>query len=75
MIFDIQPTALKNEIITLMPMAANNFEAMYSVASDPLIWKQHPNKNLYQRDVFEIFFEDTILSIEHLWNMIPQLKN
>lgn len=62
MIFDIQPTTLKNEIIKMVPMATNNFEALYSVASNPLIWEQHPNKNRYQRDVFEKFFEGAILS-------------
>lgn len=62
MIFDTQPTTLKNEIITLVPMATNDFEALYSVASNPLIWEQHPNKNRYQRDVFEKFFEGAILS-------------
>ncbi len=60
--FDLQPTYLKNDSIFLQPLHANDFEALYKVASDPLIWEQHPNKNRYQREVFEVFFEGAILS-------------
>ncbi|HTS45367.1 MAG TPA: GNAT family N-acetyltransferase, partial [Puia sp.] len=27
---------------------------------DPLIWEQHPEKNRFQREVFEIFFKEAI---------------
>ena len=60
--FDLQPTYLKNDSIFLQPLNPNDFEALYKVASDPLIWEQHPNKNRYQREVFEVFFEGAILS-------------
>lgn len=35
---------------------------MYKVASDPLIWEQHPNKDRYKREVFQSFFEGALLS-------------
>ncbi|MNR02365.1 hypothetical protein D3C85_1182110 [compost metagenome] len=35
---------------------------MYAVASDPLIWEQHPNKDRYQRAVFQNFFKGAIES-------------
>ena len=60
--FDLQPTYLKNDSIFLQPLNPNDFEALFKVASDPLIWEQHPNKNRYQREVFEVFFEGAILS-------------
>lgn len=60
--FDLQPTCLKNEIVTLVPLKDSDFEALYSVASDPLIWEQHPNPNRYQREVFKKFFEGAVLS-------------
>lgn len=59
---DLQPVTLKNEIVTLTPLTSNDFEALFSVASDPLIWEQHPNPNRYKREVFEKFFEGAMLS-------------
>jgi hypothetical protein len=32
------------------------------VASDPEVWEQHPNKDRYQREVFENFFKGAIES-------------
>ncbi len=58
---DIQPI-LQNEYVILQPLAADDFERLYAAASDPLIWEQHPNKNRYQRDFFQTFFEGAIAS-------------
>ncbi len=54
--FELQPTTLQNELVKLIPLKKEDFENLYKVASDPLIWEQHPNKNRYQKDVFEIYF-------------------
>jgi RimJ/RimL family protein N-acetyltransferase len=54
--FELQPTTLQNKLVKLIPLKKEDFENLYKVASDPLIWEQHPNKNRYQRDVFEIYF-------------------
>ncbi len=62
MSFDIQPTHLKNELVSLSPLKLADFEEMYAVASDPLVWEQHPNKNRYERPVFENFFKGAIES-------------
>ena len=35
---------------------------MFAIASDPLIWEQHPNKDRYKREVFLKFFEGAIAS-------------
>jgi RimJ/RimL family protein N-acetyltransferase len=56
---DLQPT-LQNEWVRIEPLHANDFERLYQVASDPLIWEQHPNKNRYERDVFQAFFDDAL---------------
>jgi len=61
MIFDLQPT-LENEVIKVVPLKEEDFEALYAVASDPMVWEQHPNKNRYQRDVFQTFFKGAIES-------------
>ena len=44
------------------PLLADDFAALYAVASDPLIWEQHPNKNRYQRDIFGVYFQGAIES-------------
>jgi RimJ/RimL family protein N-acetyltransferase len=53
---------LQNNLIIMQPLAPDDFERLYTVASDPLVWEQHPNKNRYQRDVFQNFFEGAMQS-------------
>jgi RimJ/RimL family protein N-acetyltransferase len=60
--FKLQPENLENEIIKLVPLNENDFEELYAVANDELLWEQHPNKLRYQQDVFQIFFEGAIVS-------------
>lgn len=62
MLISWQPTLLKNEWVELRPLEPTDFEALYEVASDPLIWEQHPNPNRYQRPVFQTYFEGAIAS-------------
>ncbi len=62
MILDIQPIHLKNEVVKLLPLQESDFDRLYDVASDPLVWEQHPNPNRYQKEVFRIYFEGAILS-------------
>lgn len=61
MLFNIQPT-LENEQIILLPLQEDDFEALYAVAADPEIWKQHPNKDRWKREVFQTFFEGAMQS-------------
>ena len=58
---NVQAT-LENENVKLVPLNPNDLEELFSVASDPKIWEQHPNKNRYQREVFEKFFQGAIES-------------
>jgi RimJ/RimL family protein N-acetyltransferase len=57
--FELQPS-LHNELIRLEPLQPDDFEALYAVASDPLIWEQHPAKDRYKRDVFAGYFKSGI---------------
>ncbi|MEZ4692073.1 MAG: GNAT family N-acetyltransferase [Ignavibacteria bacterium] len=59
--FDLQPT-LENETVKLVPLKADDFETLFEVASDPLVWEQHPNKDRYKREVFENFFKGAMES-------------
>ncbi|MEJ8841351.1 GNAT family N-acetyltransferase [Lacibacter sp. H375] len=58
---NLQPV-LENELILLQPLQQNDFERLYAVASDPLIWEQHPNKDRYKREVFQTYFEGAMES-------------
>ena len=59
--FELQPI-LKSEILELRPLQAGDFDALYAVASDPLLWEQHPNSDRYKLDVFRKFFEEALES-------------
>jgi RimJ/RimL family protein N-acetyltransferase len=59
--FELQPT-LVGRLVTLRPLGTDEFETLYRVASDPLIWEQHPESDRYERDVFQRFFDGAIES-------------
>ena len=58
----LQPVHLQNDLVQLIPLAESHFEELYAVASDPLIWEQHPNPDRYQRTVFSNYFDGAIMS-------------
>ena len=59
--FNLQPT-IQNEFVKIQPLKMDDFEILFAVASDPLIWEQHPNKNRYQLAEFENYFKGAIES-------------
>ena len=59
---NLQPTTLKNEMVQMYPLQMTDFEELFQVASDELLWEQHPNKNRYKREVFQVFFDGAITS-------------
>jgi len=58
---DFQPT-LTGELAVLRPTVAEDWERMFAVAADPLIWEQHPFHNRWQEPVFRAYFEDALAS-------------
>jgi RimJ/RimL family protein N-acetyltransferase len=58
---DLQPT-LQGELVHLSPLLAEDFKDLYAVASDPLIWEQHPDKDRYREEVFREFFAGALKS-------------
>jgi N-acetyltransferase len=56
-----QPTLLGARV-SLRPLRADDFDALYLAASDPLIWAQHPESTRWQREVFTRFFEGAMAS-------------
>lgn len=59
--FDRQPT-LKGELLELRPLREDDFPDLYAVASDPLIWEQHPFSDRYKEEVFKVFFREAMES-------------
>lgn len=59
MTLDRQPH-LSGDLLELRPITAGDFEALYAVASDPLVWEQHPSKDRSERDVFRAWFDDAM---------------
>jgi len=60
-IFDMQPT-LETGRIRIRPLRATDFDALCAVASDPLIWEQHPVRDRHERPGFTRFFDDSMAS-------------
>jgi len=61
MSFDLQPV-LEGELLRLRPLRPEDWDAVYAVASDPLIWEQHPAKDRYKEEVFREFFREALKS-------------
>jgi RimJ/RimL family protein N-acetyltransferase len=59
--FDRQPY-LVGELLELRPLRANDFDALFRVAADPLIWEQHPERTRYQEATFRTYFDEAIAS-------------
>jgi RimJ/RimL family protein N-acetyltransferase len=59
--FALQPI-LEGKLLTLRPLRPEDFQDLYAVASDPLIWEQHPNSDRYQEEVFKGFFREGLES-------------
>ncbi len=57
---DLQPT-LVGDLLQVRPLTRQDFDELYLVASDPLVWGQHPAKDRWKREVFSELF-DRLLS-------------
>ena len=59
--FDLQPH-LTGILIELRPLTPNDWDELFAIASDSLIWEQHPEPDRYKEGVFRIFFKDALES-------------
>ncbi len=59
--FEYQPTLTSN-LLQLRPLRQADFDHLYTVAADPLIWEQHPDKNRWELERFNAFFRDALES-------------
>jgi RimJ/RimL family protein N-acetyltransferase len=61
MVFELQPH-LKGALIELRPLKPDDWDELFAVASDSLIWEQHPERDRYKEDVFRDFFKGALES-------------
>lgn len=60
--FNLQPDFLQDDLIRLVPLQESDFDRLFKVASNPLVWEQHPNPNRYQLEDFTNYFKGAIES-------------
>ena len=58
---DLQPHLI-GDLVELRPLRREDWEGLFAVASDPLIWEQHPAWDRYKEEVFREFFEGALES-------------
>jgi len=59
--FDRRPH-LVGHLVELRPLRPDDWDALFAVASDPLIWAGHPARDRYTEPVFREFFREAIES-------------
>ena len=59
---DRQPT-LEGERLLLRPLREADWDGLYAVASDPLIWEQHPIVDRWREPVFRAYFDDALKAV------------
>jgi RimJ/RimL family protein N-acetyltransferase len=57
--FDLQPH-LTGELIELPPLRPGDWDELFAVASDSLIWEQHPERGRCKEHIFKMFFREAL---------------
>ena len=59
---NLQPHHLQDDIVYLKPIVETDFDRLFKVAADPSIWEQHPSRDRYKKEVFQLYFDSAISS-------------
>ena len=59
--FELQPH-LVGDLLEVRPLRSEDWESLFAVAADSLIWEQHPARDRYQEEVFKEFFREALES-------------
>jgi len=57
--FELQ-SHLVGDLLELRPLRPEDWAGLFLVASDPMIWEQHPVWDRYREDVFKEFFREAL---------------
>lgn len=44
------------------PLRVGDFDQLYAVAADPLLWEQHPDRKRWRESFFRTYFDDHLAS-------------
>ena len=47
---------------SLSQTTKDDFESLYAIAADPLVWAQHPERDRWQRGKLALFFDAGLLN-------------
>lgn len=61
MTFVRQPV-LEGELVILRSLRHDDFDSLYAIASDRLLWELHPSKDRTQQVVFQRWFDQALAS-------------
>jgi RimJ/RimL family protein N-acetyltransferase len=61
MTFDPQPS-LSDSLVRLRPLKATDWDTLYGVAGDPLVWALHPARDRWMEPVFRDLFAQSLES-------------
>jgi len=53
---------LEGDLVLIRPSTAGDWDALYAVASDPLVWEVHPAHDRWREPVFRAYFDSGIAS-------------
>ena len=57
---DWRQPALTGEKVLLRPLAKDDWDALFAIASDKLVWELHPAHDRWKEPVFREFFENAL---------------
>jgi len=60
-VFDYQPI-LEGELVKLRPLRPEDYDDLFAVAADPLIWEQHPVRDRHEEARFRELFNESLAS-------------
>lgn len=55
---------LENENFQLTQLMQDHFDELYDLAKNPAIWEQHPEKDRWKKEKFEIYFQNALKNKE-----------
>jgi hypothetical protein len=53
----MQPTLTQGELL-IRPLREDDFDALWAISSDPLLWEQHPSKERATLEGFKVWFNE-----------------
>ena len=66
---------LETNLFSLVPLDQSHYEQLYVVASNPIVWEQHPENNRWQEAIFVKFFQKAIRNHYRSFTILDKNSN